>query len=430
MTEFARLTAQFELSGFPEGLDALYDQYAVDYQPHALMRRGLIGELCARFDAGTQNERRLFAALDEIEGNPELLKLSNFLVNDMCAARHRLDLDDYQAMEPKKGVAHADLFSCLLLFACIEPSMQRMEKLGMPLECYEKTPFSPARRQLEKMRETGDGRVADFPWDMNFYTCSVFPMGRFNFIPFRLDDPIQVFRKGKETVAFFTEPRRIRRDGMLDGVNGQYDPEAFDIRYEEKDGVVTGWPICPAGTVEPQPRSIALSEWEMVLQKGDILMGFHIPGGAGYDPQHLRDDCLTCYEFFRKWFPEIEIKGFGSESWLYDPHLAMLLEGRGNIAMMQKQMYIYPIESGDGQVWRELYHGKRSPDEIELKSRLQKAAAAYMETGGRFTPCSMFVLAQDLSRIEQEPLYAEENVYKAVWEQMRQPLCVQEGNKT
>lgn len=56
MTEFARLTAQFELSGFPEGLDALYDQYAVDYQPHALMRRGLIGELCARFDAGTQNE--------------------------------------------------------------------------------------------------------------------------------------------------------------------------------------------------------------------------------------------------------------------------------------------------------------------------------------------------------------------------------------
>ena len=102
MTEFARLTAQFELSGFPEGLDALYDQYAVDYQPHALMRRGLIGELCARFDAGTQNERRLFEALDEIEGNPELLKLSNFLVNDMCAARHRLDLDDYQAMEPKK----------------------------------------------------------------------------------------------------------------------------------------------------------------------------------------------------------------------------------------------------------------------------------------------------------------------------------------
>ena len=183
MTEFARLTAQFELSGFPEGLDALYDQYAVDYQPHALMRRGLIGELCARFDAGTQNERRLFAALDEIEGNPELLKLSNFLVNDMCAARHRLDLDDYQAMEPKKGVAHADLFSCLLLFACIEPSMQRMEKLGMPLECYEKTPFSPARRQLEK--NAGDRRRAcgRFPVGYEFLHLQPVPDGALQFHP-------------------------------------------------------------------------------------------------------------------------------------------------------------------------------------------------------------------------------------------------------
>ena len=67
MTEFARLTAQFELSGFPEGLDALYDQYAVDYQPHALMRRGLIGELCARFDAGTQNERRQSRTAEAVE---------------------------------------------------------------------------------------------------------------------------------------------------------------------------------------------------------------------------------------------------------------------------------------------------------------------------------------------------------------------------
>ena len=401
MTEFARLTAQFELSGFPEGLDSLYDQYAVGYQPHALMRRELIGEMCARFEAGAQAEQRLLAALDEIGANPELLKLSSFLVHDMCAARHRLDLDDYHVMEPKKGVEHAELYSCLLLFACIEPSMRRLEKLGMPPEYYEKTPFSPAKRQLEKLRSTGDGRVSDFPWDMNFYTCSLFPLGRFNFIPFRVD-----------------------------GVNGQKDPEAFDIRYEEKDGIVTGWPICPAGTVEPQPRSIALAEWEMVLQKGDILMGFHIPGGPGYDPQHLRDDCLMCYEFFKKWFPEIEIKGFGSESWLYDPHLAMLLEGRGNIAKMQCQMYIYPIESGDGQVWRELFHGRRSPDEVEPKSRLQKAAAEYMEQGGRFTPCSMFVLAQDLPRVEREPLYAEESVYRSVWERMRQPLSAQEGNET
>lgn len=428
MDHFTSLTNQYGLSGFPEGLEPLFGQYAAGYQPHALLRRGLLCEMCERFGAGGRVLQRLFAALDEIEADADLLLLSNFFVSDLCAARHRLDIDDYHAMEPKRGMAHADLYSCLLLFACIEPSMQRLEKLGVPRESYEKNPFIPAKHQLEKLRDTGDGRVADFPWDLNFYTCSLFPIGRFNFIPFRLDDPIRVFRKGSETVAFFTEPRRIRRDGQLDGVNGQKDPGAIDIRYEEKDGVATGWPICPAGMVELQPRSIVLKEWETVLQTGDVLMGCHIPGGPGYDPQHLREDCLRCLAFFQKWFPEFSIRGFGSESWLYDPHLAMVLEGRGNITAMQRQMYIYPIESGDGQLWRELFGGKRLLAEVKKESRLQKAAAKYMERGGRFTPCSMFVLTQDLPRVGHEAVYAPKEVYQKAWELLEQPLLAQEGS--
>lgn len=425
--EFTRLAAQYGLSGFPEGLEDLYDRYAATAQPHALLRRGLLEELCERFDAGEAARAQLFAALDEIEADPALLKLSCFLVGDMCAARHRLDLDDYHAMEPSKGVVHSALYSCLLLLACIEPSMQRLASLGVPREYYEDIPFHPAGRQLAKLRDTGDGRVSDFPWDMNFYTCSLFRFGRFNFIPFRLDDPIRVFRRGRETVAFFTEPRRIRRDGQLDGVNGQKDPQAFEISYEEKDGAVTGWPICPAGVVEPTPRTLSLAEWEPVLAKGDILMGFHIPGGPGYDPQHLRDDSEFCLAFFRKWFPEMDIRGIGSESWLYDPHLAMLLEGRGNIPLMQRQMYIYPIESGDGQVVHELFGGCKNPAAIEKKSRLQQAAADFMAQGRRLTPCSMFVLAQDLPRVEREALYAPEEVYRDVWERLRRPPEMQEG---
>lgn len=425
-TDFGRLSARYGLSGFPEGLEPLFAQYVAAYEPHALLRRAFLEELCARFAAGGQARQRLLAALDELEADPDLLLLSNFLVSDLCAARHRLDMDDYHAMQPAKGVRHADLYSCLLLFACIEPSLRRLEALGVPAEDYERVPFLPAKQQLAQLRDTGDGRVADFPWDMNFYTCNLFRIGRFNFIPFRLGDPIRVFRKGKETVAFFTEPRRIRRDGQLDGVNGQKDPEAFETRYEEKDGMVTGWPICPAGVVEPRPRTLALDEWQPVLQMGDILMGFHIPGGLGYDPQHLREDCLRCDAFFRKWFPEIEIKGFGSESWLYDPHVAMALEGRGNIPLMQRQMYIYPIESGDGQLWKELFGGKKPLAGAPRESRLQQAAAAYMEQGGRFTPCSMFVLTQDLPRVGHEALYAPEAAYQSVWQGLRQPLLTEE----
>lgn len=421
-TEFDRLTAQYGLSGFPEGLGPLFGTYAAGYRPHPLLRREFLAALCQRFDAGEAAQSRLLAALDEIEADPDLLLLSNFLVQDMCAARHRLDLDDYHAMEPQKNVVHAELYSCLLLFACIEPSLQRLERIGVPKEDYEAIPFYPAKRQLEKLRDTGDGRVADFPWDMNFYTGSLFRIGRFNYIPFRLEDPIRVFRKGSETVAFFTQPRRIRRDGQLDGVNEQYDPEAFETTYCETTQTVTGFPIRPSGAVERTPRTLSLGEWTPVLQQGDILMGFHIPGGPGYDPQHLREDCLRCDAFFKKWFPEIEIRGFGSESWLYDPHLAMVLESRGNIAAMQQQMYIYPIESGDGQLWGELFEGKKPPEAPPQNSRLQRAAAAYMKKGGRFTPCSMFILTQDLPRVEHEAVYAPASVYEETWNSLREPL--------
>ena len=426
--DFERMTAGYGISGFPEGLAPLFEQYAAAYAPHPLLRRDFLKELCVRFEAGAAAQERLLSGLAEIEENPELLLLSNFLANDMCAARHRLDMDDYAAIELKSGMKNADLFSCLLLFACIEPSMERLAQLGVPRPEYEKVPFVPAKRQLAKLRDTGDGRVSDFPWDMNFYTCSLFQIGRFNFIPFRLDDPLKVFRRGNETVAFFTQPMHIRRDGQLDGVNGQFDPEAFEIRYEEKNGTATGWPICPAGAVQRSPRSLSLNEWELVLQEGDILMGFHIPGGPGYDPQHLRDDSLKCSAFYSKWFPEIDVKGFGSESWLYDPHLAMVLEGRGNIPAMQRQMYIYPIASGDGQFFGELFGKKMPLANAPRASRLQRSAAEYMEKGGRFTPCSMFILTDDLPRVGCEDIYACEADYKAVWDSLSDPpLYPQEG---
>ena len=82
---------------------------------------------------------------------------------------------------------------------------------------------------------------------------------------------------------------------------------------------------------------------EAKLKKGDILLGTHIPGGPGYEPSRLKSSIQWAGDFFDRYFPEIPVKGFGSESWLYDPHLRLLLKENANILKMQDQMYIYPI---------------------------------------------------------------------------------------
>lgn len=381
-------------------LEQFYLEFCENPDSDALLDRTYLEELAVRFELDEAVHSRMWEALDEIEADPVLHWFSRFLVRDMCAARHRCDLDDYRAMTPK-CMKNGDLYSFLLLIACVPRSVRRLEALGVPSWFYREIPYMPMARQFEKLKETGDGSVSDFPWDMNFYTCSIFRLDRFNFIPYRLDENIRVYRSREtgEVVAFYADNLRVRRDGQIDGVNDIADNRAYNAVFTQENGKITGIPISPAGLIEREAVELEAAQWELVLQKGDILLGTHIPGGHGYEPSRLKSSIQWAGDFFDRYFPEIPIKGFGSESWLYDPHLRLLLKENSNILRMQDQMYIYPIESGGGMMFRELFQGNDHPTEADCKTSLQRAALAYLHQGKQFTACSMFILREDVDRI-------------------------------
>lgn len=381
-------------------MEQFYLAFCAEPDPAPVLDRGFLEDCGKRFAVSRATLDRMNEALDEIEADPVLHWLSRYLVHDMCAARHRCDLDDYRAMEPV-CMKNADLYSFLLMIACVPRSMARLERIGVPEEFYRDIPFVPMARQFKKLEQTGDGRVADFPWDMNFYTCSLFFLDRFNFIPYRLDENIRVYRnrETEQTLAFYAEPLRIRRDGQFDGVNGITDELAVDVTFEEKDGKIIGVPISPAGLMEQETVALDAAQWDLVLQKGDILMGTHIPGGPGYEPARLKSSIKMAMELFDRYFPEIPIKGYGSESWLYDPHLRLLLGENSKILKMQDQMYIYPIESGGDMMFRELFQGNENPTEADCHSSLQFGALERVRQGKQFTACSMFILRQDVEKI-------------------------------
>ena len=338
--------------------------------------------------------------MNEIEADDVLHWFSRFLVRDMCAARHRCDLDDYRAMTPT-CMKNADLYSFLLLIACVPRSIRRLEALKVPSWFYRDIPYMPMARQFEKLKKTGDGSVSDFPWDMNFYTCSIFFLDRFNFIPYRLDENIRVYRNREsgEVLTFYAEEMSVRRDGQINGVNDITDANVCTVTFSDADGKIVGTPVSPAGLFETKQVELDAARWELVLQKGDILLGTHIPGGPGYEPARLKSSIQWAGDFFDRYFPEIPIKGFGSESWLYDPHLRLLLKENSNILRMQDQMYIYPIESGGDMMFRELFLGNDHPTEADCKTSLQRAALACLQQGKQFTACSMFILREDVDRI-------------------------------
>ena len=381
-------------------LEQFYLEFCENPDSDALLDRAYLEELAVRFELDEAVIRRMNEALNEIEADDVLHWFSRFLVRDMCAARHRCDLDDYRAMTPT-CMKNADLYSFLLLIACVPRSIRRLEALKVPSWFYRDIPYMPMARQFEKLKKTGDGSVSDFPWDMNFYTCSIFCLDRFNFIPYRLDENIRVYRcrETGEVVAFYADDLRVRRDGQLDGVNEVADEQAYDAVFCQIDGKITGIPISPAGLMERELVELDEAEWDLVLQKGDILLGTHIPGGPGYEPSRLKSSIQWAGDFFDRYFPEIPIKGFGSESWLYDPHLRLLLKENSNIVRMQDQMYIYPIESGGDMMFRELFLGNDHPTEADCKTSLQRAALARLHQGKQFTACSMFILREDVDKV-------------------------------
>lgn len=381
-------------------LEQFYLSFCEDPDPAPLLDRVFLDEQARRFELDDAQHKRMHAALDEVEADPVLHWFSRFLVHDMCAARHRCDLDDYRAMTPT-CMANADLYSFLLLIACVPRSIARLEKLGVPSYFYREIPFTPMARQFEKLKKTGNGTVSDFPWDMNFYTCSIFFLDRFYFIPFRLDENIRVFRhkESGEVVTFYAEALRLRRDGQLDGVNGITDEHAYEAVYTEDEKTIRGIPVSPAGLVETEVRELDKAQWELVLKRGDILLGTHIPGGPGYEPARLKSSIQWAGDFFAHYFPEVPFRGFGSESWLYDPHHRLLLAENSNIIRMQDQMYIYPIESGGGMMYTELFHGNKNPTEEDCKTSLQRAALKRVREGKQFTACSFFILREDAGKL-------------------------------
>lgn len=402
------------IGNLPEGIEGYFEAYKEDGS-RELLKRSFLDEILKRFEVPELHANKLHQALEEIEQDEDLFHFSKFLVKDMCSARNRIDADSYTAMNPSRLGASREFYSFLLLLSCVEPSMEMLRQRGVPGTYYENIPFMPMKNQFKKLVEKNDPVVSDFPWDMNFYTSSIFLLDRFFFIPFKYDEEITFYRNlnTAEAKALIGPHKMIRRDGEYNGVNGIIDEkESFETVWEEDEKSITAYPVSPMGYVEQKKETLKKEEWIPVLAKGDDLLALHIPSGPGYTPERLRNSMELAENFYSTYFPEIDYKGFGSESWLYDPHLSLILsEETSNIVKVQRQFYVYPIKEGDGMLCYEVF-GNREADTktITPVNSLQRKVLEYMEGGNRFNTHSMVVLKGDVEKIPEGPYIRKEHI--------------------
>ena len=414
--EYHCLSEYCGFENLPEGLESIYENHVPDGQK-TLIDRAFLAKVFDKYCLPEEKRHAFMNALESIEKDEKLLGFTRFLVWDMCSARNRCDVDNYTNLTPKRGMDRPEFYSLILLLACVEPAMKKLEQRGVPAEYYEGIPFRPMEAQFRKFIEKNDVTVSDFPWDMNFYTCAIFLFDRFLFIPYKFADDFTMYRhveSGKVT-ALSHAGLCFRRDGQYDGTNQVHDETGrFISVWDETDASVTANRINPMGFVEKEPVTLFKKDWRPGLVQGDSLLALHIPAGPGYVPEKLKSSMRMALDFYAKYYPELPIKGFWSESWLYDTRLSLVLDNeKSNIIQVQRQFYNYPILESDKMLRYELFGDwKADPEKVELKTSLQKAAAAYMASGTRFNTLSMVVLKEEADKMGQMPYITEEDIWR------------------
>ena len=413
--KFSECVAHCGFQNLPD-VERFFNLYVEDIQSE-IIDKSFLQDCFQKYRLPEEKIEQLEKALKELEKDPILSYFTKFLVWDMCQAMKRFEDNYYTNLTPTCLHNYQEFYSFILLLACVKPSMEILKKRGVPLKYYEEIPHTMMKRQFEKWITKEELIVSDFPWDINFYTCSIFLMDRFYFIPCKLEEDISVYRNVRDNRVLALQHANFafRRDGQFSGTNDIYDEAGkFISQWEEDESTIRANAINPMGFVEKLPVVLQKTDWKLAITKGDILLAFHIPDGPGYIPQKVRSCMELALEFYAKYFSELNIKGFWSESWLYDSRLSLVMDyEKSNIVKVQRLFYRYPIKTSDTMLLERVF-GDKNVDlsKIDCNSSLQTAIINYMKTGARFNTLSMFVLKEEVAGLEDCPYISESDNFK------------------
>ena len=114
-------------------------------------------------------------------------------------------------------------------------------------------------------------------------------------------------------------------------------------------------------------------------------------------------------EFFAKYYPELDIKGFWSSSWLYDDRLRLILGNGRNITNVQDLMYRYSDGEDGSMLYVHLFKDMKNPlEDYECSTTLQKEARRYLLAGRRFCTTGMMILSEEA--LSGNTYYSEDDI--------------------
>ncbi|MBB6670229.1 acyltransferase domain-containing protein [Cohnella nanjingensis] len=355
---------------------------ANDFPDPASMQR-----ICeaVRFPEDVANALREEA--ERIAQDPELAETAGRYLRELFAGGGR-PADDVNQELLDLG-ADGEMLAAAVYAGAIPQLWDRYRQRNIPAEVLVDTVQDIVIWMETHRKRHGRWGLSELGWLYLHMSGELFRLGRlqFHFIPNPFEVKVFRHRETGEVAVLSDAGIRYRADGQVDGTNGVSDPEGgWTSAYDFDGRHYQGNPISRLSATSRSPVQLAAGEWELVLQKGDIVLNVHIPEGGRMSPETCRDSYARASRFAAEYYPEQPFGAFVCESWLLAPQFQALLPADANIVRFQRDYHLIPVLANEGQTLERVFGFGTKLDGLPgllPQSSLQRAVYDHLTRGGQ-----------------------------------------------
>lgn len=259
---------------------------------------------------------------------------------------------------------------------------------------------------------TGYGKLGinrnQVSWPRHYLNATTFRIGRFEYmITDASNYNAQVFRHrktGKVLAVPSPQTRFFNHDGYTLFPDEKNESAAFSGSFIRSGNTMQAIPFDPRGFAVNEIMTIDEAEWEQVIAPHHKVLGLHIPEGGKMTLDACRESFAAAFEFFHKYFPELDIRSIFCSSWIFYPYYEQVMPD-SNLAKFMRELYLFPYGSSSGNDGVYFIFGRHDGDykDYPRDNSVRRAMLDVLQNGGKLRSGSMFFLEEDMAHFGQQP---------------------------
>ncbi len=241
--------------------------------------------------------------------------------------------------------------------------------------------------------------IDDYKWLTRHITGIIFQLGRLQYVYDKtFDYKTYIFKHRYDGTLVKLAEHGLFVDGG--GFYSKQETAVFTTMLERNNTSITGNKIDELGNILCERFTVSLDEYECVVEPGEAVIDIHIPATGKMGYEECTESMKEALEFARKYFPDIDYKGFVCSSWLLSDELIEKLPASANIVRFSGLFTRCAAGRSDHELIYKWIFGmdknKEDYQSHEAVTTLQKGTRELMEQGRWYQSRAGFISTEEI----------------------------------